>query len=58
MWIIDSFITHFSPYPKAPTRPFTLEMLWAKEGTPILYPSIIFTFGVAIESIKEFGGAS
>jgi len=36
----------------------TFEMLRAKECAPTLYPSAIFTFGFAIESIKEFGSAS
>ncbi len=33
-------------------------MLQAKEHTPTFYPSIVFTFGLVVESIKEFGGAS
>jgi hypothetical protein len=32
-------------------------MLQAKEHTPIPYPSVVFTFGLEVESIKEFGGA-
>jgi len=28
------------------------------ECTPIFYPSIVFTFGLVVESIKEFKGAS
>ncbi len=34
------------------------EMLKARECTPIFFPSIIFTFGLVIESIKELGGTS
>jgi hypothetical protein len=34
------------------------EMLQAKECPPTPSPFIVFTFGLAIESIKEFGGAS
>jgi hypothetical protein len=30
-------------------------MLQAKEHTPTFYPSIVFTFGLVVESIKEFG---
>jgi hypothetical protein len=30
-------------------------MLWAKKHAPTPFPSIVFTFGFAIESIKEFG---
>jgi hypothetical protein len=56
--IIDPLIIHPNPHPGAPTRPSTLEMLQAKERTPIHYPSIGFTFGFAFEYIKEFGGAS
>jgi hypothetical protein len=33
-------------------------MLRAKERTPTSYPFVVFTFGLAIESIKEFGDAS
>jgi hypothetical protein len=33
-------------------------MLRTKELTPTPCPSIIFTFGLAVESIQEFGGAS
>jgi len=33
-------------------------VLRAKEHTPTPSPSVVFTFGLAIESIKELGGAS
>jgi hypothetical protein len=33
-------------------------VLQAKERAPTLYPSDVFTFGLIVESIKEFGGAS
>ncbi len=33
-------------------------MLRAKERTPTPYPSIVFTFGLVVESIKEVGGVS
>jgi hypothetical protein len=32
-------------------------LLRAKEHTLTFYPFIIFNFGLAFESIKEFGGA-
>jgi hypothetical protein len=32
-------------------------VLRTKERTSIPYPSIVFTFGLKVESIKEFGGA-
>jgi hypothetical protein len=33
-------------------------MLRARERTPTPFPSTVFTFGLAVESIKELGGAS
>jgi hypothetical protein len=33
-------------------------VLCIREHTPSPYPSIVFTFGLAVESIKEFTGAS
>jgi hypothetical protein len=57
-WIIDLIIIHPSPHMRAPTRPSTLEMLWTKERTLTSYTSAIFTFGLTIKSIKEFGGVS
>jgi hypothetical protein len=33
-------------------------VLQAKECTPTFYPFDFYTFGLAIESIKEFGGVS
>jgi hypothetical protein len=47
-----------NPHPGAPTHLSTFEVLRAREHTPTLYPSTIFTFGITIESIKEFEGAS
>jgi hypothetical protein len=58
MWIIDLLIAHPSPHPEALARPSTLKVLRTKECTPTFYPSTIFTFGLTIESIKEFEGAS
>jgi hypothetical protein len=57
MWIIDPLVTRPSPHPKAPTRPSTPKMLRARECTPTP-PSVVFTFGLLVESIKEFGDAS
>jgi hypothetical protein len=34
------------------------KMLRARERTRTPYPSIVFTFGLVVESIKKFGGAS
>jgi hypothetical protein len=33
-------------------------MLQAKKHAPTPSPSIVFTFGLVVESIKELGGAS
>jgi hypothetical protein len=33
-------------------------MLRTTKHAPILSPSDVFTFGLVVESIKEFGGAS
>jgi hypothetical protein len=33
-------------------------MLRARECAPIPYLFVVFTFGLVVESIKEFGGAS
>jgi hypothetical protein len=33
-------------------------MLRTRERTPTLFPSVVFTFGLIVESIKELGGAS
>ncbi len=55
MWIINMFIARPSPHPKALVCPSTPEVLQAKEHTPTPYPSVVFTFALVIESIKEFG---
>jgi hypothetical protein len=38
--------------------PLYPQMLWAKECAPTLSPSVVFIFGLIVESIKELGGAS
>jgi hypothetical protein len=58
VWIIDLLATRPNPHPKAPTCPFTLEVLWAKERTSTLSSSIIFIFKLAFESFKECEGVS
>jgi hypothetical protein len=58
VWIIDPLVTHPSPHHEAPTPPSTPKMLWTKECTPIFYLFDVFTFGFAVESVKELGGAS
>jgi hypothetical protein len=47
-----------SLHPEAPARPSTLKVLRAKECTTIPYPFVVFSFGLTVESIKEFGGVS
>jgi hypothetical protein len=56
VWIIDPLITCPSPHPRAPTCPSNPKVLWTRECTPIPFPFDVFTFGLTIESIKEFGG--
>ncbi len=56
--IIDPFVILPNPHPKAPTCPSTLKVLRAKKRAATPFPFVVFTFGFAVESIKEFGGAS
>jgi hypothetical protein len=58
VWIIDLLVICPSPYPRVPTCPFTHEVLQARERTPTPCPSVVFTFQLVVESIKEFGGVS
>jgi len=58
VWIINQLVTHLNHHFKAPTRPFTLEVLQARERIPTPFSSVVFTFGLAFESYEEFGGAS
>jgi hypothetical protein len=58
VWIINLLVIRPNPHPGVPSCPSTPELLWAKTCSPTLYPSIVFTFGLVIESIKEFGGVS
>jgi len=45
-----------SPHPGALTCPFTPKVLRARERASTPFPSIVFTFGLAIKSIKELEG--
>ncbi len=47
-----------SPHLRAPTCPFTPKVLRTKERALTPFLSIVFTFGLTVQSIKEFGGAS
>jgi hypothetical protein len=40
MWVIDLLVNLPSPHPRAPTRPSTLEVLWAREHTQLLFLSL------------------
>ncbi len=54
MWIIGSLVIHPSPHPEASKHRSTLEVLRGREHALTPYRSIIFTFGLAVKSIKEF----
>jgi hypothetical protein len=58
VWIIDSLVICFNLHPKALAHPFAPKMLRARKCTPSPYLSVVFTFGLIVKSIKEFGGAS
>ncbi len=58
VWVINFLVTLPSPYPGAPACPSTPEVLQVRERAQTLYPSVVFTFRFAVESTKEFGGAS
>ncbi len=47
-----------SPYLGTLAQSSTPKVLRARERAPTLSPFAIFTFGLVVESIKEFGGAS
>ncbi len=39
-------------------RPSTPKVLWTRECAPTPFLFVVFTFGLEVESIQEFGGAS
>jgi hypothetical protein len=43
VWIIDLLIIGFSSHTRALARRSIVEVLWAKEHTPIPYPFVVFT---------------
>jgi hypothetical protein len=57
---VSNWITCQSSYSHlgALARPSTPKVLWARERAPTFFPFVIFSFGLAVESIKELGGAS
>jgi len=44
-----------NPHPGAPACPSTFEVLQTKEHAPTPFASVVFTFGLIVESIKELG---
>jgi hypothetical protein len=58
VWVIKLLVNLPSPYFGALACPSTPEVLRAKEHAPTPSSSVVFTFGLPIESIKELGGAS
>jgi len=58
VWAVVSLESPCLPVVHLCACPSILEMLRAREHTLIPYPSIVFTFGLVVEFIKEFGGAS
>jgi hypothetical protein len=58
MWVIDLLVNLPSPHHIILTCPSTPKVLRAKECAVIPSLCTIFTFGFAIESIKELGGVS
>jgi len=55
VWIIDPLVIRPSPHLEALVRPSTPEVLRIKEHTPTP-SSIVFTFKLSFESLKECGG--
>jgi hypothetical protein len=49
------FVNLPNPHLEASTRPYTPEVMRAKEHTSTPSPFVVFTFGLAVESIKELG---
>jgi hypothetical protein len=58
MWIIDLLVIRPNPHHEAPTCPSTLKVWQARECAPTPYPFVVFTFGLGVQYIKEFGGVS
>ncbi len=57
VWITDRLVTRPNPHFKAPTCPFTPEVLQDREHTSTPCPFVIFTFRFTIEYIKKFESA-
>jgi hypothetical protein len=53
--MIEVLVKLPSPHLGASAHPSTPEVLRAKEHAPTPSPSVVFTFGLFIKSIKELG---
>ncbi len=58
VWIIDLLVIHPSPYPEALAHPSTPKVLQVRDCASTPSSSIVFTFRLIVEFIKESGGAS
>jgi hypothetical protein len=58
MWVIALLVNICSPHLRAPTRPSTPEVLWTRDCASTPSPSVVFSFRLVVESIKELEGAS
>jgi hypothetical protein len=58
VWIIDFFVHLPSPHHGALACTSTPKVLQAREHAPIFFLSVVITFGLTVESIKELGGGS
>jgi len=55
VWVIDLLVTLLSPYLKAPTCTFILEMLRAKERTPTPHSFVLFALDSHLNLLKSLG---
>jgi len=55
VWIINPLVTRPNPQPEAPAHPFTLEVLWTREHTPIPHPFTIFTLDLQLSLLRNLG---
>jgi hypothetical protein len=55
VWVIDLLVTLLNPYPRTPTRPSTPEMLRARERTPTLHSSVVFTLNSHLSLLRSLG---
>jgi hypothetical protein len=58
MWVNELLVNLPSLISKLQHAPLPPEVLRANERAPTPSPSVVFTFGLLIESIKELGGVS